>query len=168
MFNPIAIPKVINDVVNSMELTVKFKHGTWLHLMSLLVDEKTSTKAIKNSMYPLIMLIHDFEERRNNGFLTVNLDLIIVQSSDPNYSYSERYDINYLPTLYPLYKEFMTCLMQNENILTNGVQVPNHTKIDALNMGVNDNNGKISYQLPDYLDGLIIRGLELSMNENEC
>jgi len=168
---PIAIPKLIENIVTEVKLNlgynITYKHGSWIHLMNQINDDK-KTPSKKNVVYPLIMLIHEFDERRNNGVLTADLDIVIVNNSNPNEYYSVRYTENYLPILYPIYAEFMHVISNSPYFLGNSERGFNHTKIDALNMGVNETNGNVAYKLPDYLDGVVIKKLELTINETNC
>ena len=168
---PIAIPKLIENIVSEVSLNLGFnityKHGSWIHLMNQINDDK-KTPSKKNIVYPLIMLIHEFDEKRNNGVLTADLDIVIATTSNPNDYYNVRYTKNYLPILYPIYAEFMHVVANSTSFLGNSERGFNHTKIDALNMGVNETNGNVAYKLPDYLDGLIIKKLELTINETNC
>jgi len=168
---PIAIPKLIENIVAQVSLNLGFnityKHGSWIHLMNQINDDK-KTPSKKNIVYPLIMLIHEFEERRRDGVLNADLDIVIVTPSNPTDYYSVRYTKNYLPTLYPIYAEFMQIVANSAYFLGNSERGFNHTKIDALNMGVNETNGNVAYKLPDYLDGLVIKKLELTINETNC
>jgi len=168
---PIAIPKLIENIVTQVSLNLGFnityKHGSWIHLMNQINDDKKAPSK-KNIVYPLIMLIHEFEERRKDGVLNADLDIVIVTPSNPTDYYSVRYTKNYLPTLYPIYAEFMHIVANSAYFLGNSERGFNHTKIDALNMGVNETNGNVAYKLPDYLDGLVIKKLELTINETNC
>lgn len=169
---PIAIPKlfknIVSEVATNLNRNVTFKHGTWLHLMKLCADDKSSVASVKNNLYPLVMLIHEFEEKRANGILTTSLDFVIVTPTDPTLSFEDRYTPNVLPILYPIYAEFMAVVKNSNYFIGNIEREFNHTKIDALNIGTNDANGNVAYKLPDYLDGLIIKSLELTINEQQC
>jgi len=168
---PIVIPRLIQNIVSEVSLNLGFgityKHGSWIHLMNQINDDK-KTPSKKNIVYPLVMLIHEFEEKRRDGVLTADLDIVIVNTSNPYDYYSVRYSENYLPILYPIYAEFMQVISNSSYFLGNSERGFNHTKIDALNMGVNETNGNVAYKLPDYLDGVVIKKLELTINETNC
>jgi len=165
---PLLFQNIVTKVAESLDTNVYYRHGTWLELMRQLNETKSATAEIKNNVYPLIMLIHEFEETKRNGILTAKLDFVIVTPSIPTDYFYERYTKNYLPTLYPIYETFINEVENSSYFLGDAEKGFNHTKIDALNMGVIDNSGNVAYKLPDYLDGLVIKGLELTINETIC
>jgi hypothetical protein len=93
--------------------------------------------------------------------------LICTESEQSLYS-EDRYTQNYLPILYPIYAEFMA-VVESSNYFRkyHGRGVP-HVKVDDLHMGEESGGGKIAYILPDVVDGIWIKDLELSVLPNMC
>lgn len=174
---PIAIPNLFSNIVSTLAInlyeqlgnkTVRFKHGTWTELMKELVIEQNGNLTTKLSMYPLICLIHDFEEKYNKGNVNVSLDFVILTPTTSTKTTSQRYSDNYIPILYPIYAEFMQLISESVYFIGQNQLGYNHSKIDALHMGQTDNNGNISYRLPDILDGIIVKGLDLTIDKKKC
>lgn len=175
---PIAIPSLFDEIVSVLadnlytELgnkNVRFKHGTWLELMKELVIEQNGNLTTKLSMYPLICLIHDFEEKyTDKGNIEVSLDFVILTPSLATKTPAQRYADNYIPKLYPIYAEFMQLIKDSSYFIGQFGGYNTHSKIDALHMGQTDNNGNIAYKLPEILDGIIIKGLDLTIDKAQC
>lgn len=171
---PIAIPNIFSEIVEKtkteLDINLQFKHGTWLHLLSRLINEQNGRQTIKANMYPLICLIHDFEEKydADSGLITTSLDFIILTPSKIDYTSEQRYIENYIPILYPIYAEFMQQIADYYGFIGHYSEYPEHTKIDALHIGQSAENGNIAYKLPDILDGIIVKGVSLTIDKAKC
>jgi len=171
---PISVPSVFTTIVDTVSdniseqigASVKFKHGTWDHVISRLIAESKATSS-KNERYPLIILIHNFEEVISDDYLgiDVSLDFCICTQSQTGLLSDERYSQSYLPILYPIYAEFMQVVADSQYFDGYKSKWYPHTKIDDLHMG---DDGKRAYKLPDILDGIFIQGLKLKIDEQKC
>lgn len=174
---PIAIPSLFDTIVSEVSdnleaeigTTVKFKHGTWEHIVARLVSESKATST-KNDKYPLIVLIHNFEEPTGGADLTTNvrLNFAICTLSSKGKTSEQRYAQSYLAKLYPIYAEFMQVVADSPYFDGYKAKWYKHTKIDDLHMGETTDTGRNAYKLPDILDGLFIQDLELTIDEQKC
>lgn len=165
---PQNIPAIITNIVSevssnlSAEIgsTIAFKHGTWASIKKRIVEEASGT-VTKDARFPLICLVQVFEEkyRADSEYGEVTLTLLICAQSDPNWYAEERYTNNYIPTLYPIYAEFMAVLMASPYFMGYRELYPEHTKADDLHLPETDVN-----KLPECLDGLWIRDLKLRVD----
>lgn len=185
-FLPPDIPEIISEVAAQtsdnlasyldnlgvgLSYGISFKHDTWMKIQDSILVEKQN-KNYKNKQYPLIMLIEDIQQdvsdRSFNG-VKAKLDLLIVCPSKAEYYGEQRRLNSYVPVLRPIYAEFMTELAKHIKIkgyLGKNGYYP-HQYREMYNMGTNE--GKTAYKLPDYLDGIEIRDLDLQfLNLSDC
>jgi len=165
---PANIPQVISDIVEQVSInlyselgaSVQFKHGTWKSIKERILEESGS-RTKKNVRFPLVCLVQVFEEdfSEDNEYSEVTLTLLICNESEPQWYSEERYTNNYLPTLYPIYAEFMELLNSNPYIQGYAERYHTHTKADDLHLPETDVN-----KLPECLDGLWVRNLKLRID----
>lgn len=174
---PIAVPSLFQTLVTevsdnlSSELgtDVQFIHGTWLHINERLTA-KDSSKYLKNIKYPLVALIHDFNEtyRPDSKYFDVDLTLLICVDTTGDMYSEDRYTNNYIPKLYPIYAELMQRISSSNAFKGYFNGYPEHTKVDDLHMGTDADEGNRGYKLPDKLDGIWIKNLKLTINSARC
>jgi hypothetical protein len=174
---PVSIPslfeKIVSDVSANLRTElgrdVQFLYGSYNHIRQRLAS-KDKSEGNKEVKYPLIALIYSFDERKVSGkdSLDVSLTFLICTESENSMYSEDRYTQNYLPILYPIYAEFMA-VVESSNYFRkyHGRGVP-HVKVDDLHMGEESGGGKIAYILPDVVDGIWIKDLELSVLPNMC
>lgn len=167
---PKNIPQIISDIVEQVSINlateigsnVAFKHGTWAHIKKRIVEEATG-QPIKDARFPLVCLVQVFEEKykADSEYGDVSLTLLVCNTSDPAWYSEDRYTNNYIPTLYPIYAEFMAVLQESPYFQGYRQLYPEHTKADDLHLPENNEN-----KLPECLDGLWIRDLKLRIYNN--
>jgi hypothetical protein len=168
---PQDVPSIIGDIVEQLSVNleaelghkVAYKHGTWKSIQGRIVDESTGT-IIKDATFPLICLIQVFEEKfdADSAYSELTLTLLFCNISEPAWYSEDRYANNYLPTLYPMYAEFMQLVNESPYFVGYNELYPEHTKIDDLHLPETDAN-----KLPACLDGLWIRNMKLRL-DNKC
>lgn len=168
---PTNIPQVISDIVEQVSInlyselgsTVQFKHGTWKSIKERILEENGS-RTRKNVRFPLVCLIQVFEEdfKADSEYSEATLTLLICNESEPQWYSEERYTNNYLPTLYPIYAEFMELLNASPYVVGYNQRYFQHTKADDLHLPETDVN-----KLPECLDGLWVRDLKIAI-DNRC
>lgn len=168
---PANIPQVISDIVEQVSInlyselgsTVQFKHGTWKSIKERILEENGS-RTRKNVRFPLVCLIQVFEEdfKADSEYSEATLTLLICNESEPQWYSEERYTNNYLPTLYPIYAEFMELLNASPYVVGYNQRYFQHTKADDLHLPETDVN-----KLPECLDGLWVRDLKIAI-DNRC
>jgi hypothetical protein len=168
---PQDVPSIIGDIVEQLSVNleaelghkVAYKHGTWKSIQGRIVDESTGT-IIKDATFPLICLIQVFEEKfdADSAYSELTLTLLFCNISEPAWYSEDRYANNYLPTLYPMYAEFMQLINESPYFVGYNELYPEHTKIDDLHLPETDAN-----KLPACLDGLWIRNMKLRL-DNKC
>jgi hypothetical protein len=164
----VSIPNIFKDIVSSLDVNkhVNFKCDTYGKIMqSLETDKKVIDK--KNNIYPLVILIHDFEEKYNNeskDFDIDNLNFLICNLSNPNWYAEQRYKNNIDTILNPIYEALISGIASSSYFINNGL-ISHKKKID-LNTGTNE--GKAAYYLPDFLDGIWVKDLSLRAKYQDC
>lgn len=172
---PVSIPLLFEDIVSKVRLAllgelgsgreVQFLHGTYNHIRQR-IEAKDKAEGNKQLKYPLIALIHSFEEQVVSDSKKVDVSLnFLICTETTNQKYSEdRYKDNYEPILYPIYAEFLEQCKRSGYFAQYGDF--EHTKVDDLHMGEETGNG--AYTLPDVVDGLWIKDLKLKVIPNKC
>lgn len=174
---PIAVPTVFRSLVTAVSnnlsgelgTDVQFIHGTWLHIRERLTA-MDSSKYVKNEKYPLVALIHDFQEKVTAGakYMDIDVTLLICTTTTGDMYSEDRYTNNYLPILYPIYAELMEQIKRSKSFVGYMKSAPEHTKVDDLHMGTDSEDGNGGYKLPDKLDGIWIKNLSLTINTETC
>lgn len=170
---PVSIPSLFETIVSRVSAAlldelgreVQFLHGTYNHIRQRIVA-KDRAEGNKELKYPLIALVHSFEEqvRVTGKKVDVSLNFLICTETT-NQKYAEdRYTDNYEPILYPIYAEFLEQCKQSG--FFGGYGDYEHTKVDDLHMGEETANG--TYTLPDVVDGLWVKDLKLTILPNKC
>lgn len=172
---PVSIPALFDTIVSNVRTAllgelgpnreVQFLHGTYNHIRQR-IEAKDKSSGNKQLKYPLIALIHSFEEQVVSDSKKVDVSLnFLICTETTNQKYSEdRYKDNYEPILYPIYAEFMEQCKRSGFFANYGDY--QHTKVDDLHMGEETGNG--AYTLPDVVDGLWIKDLKLRIIPNKC
>jgi hypothetical protein len=174
---PVSIPslfeKIVQDVSANLRTElgrdVQFLYGSYNHIRQRLAS-KDKSEGNKEVKYPLIALIYSFDERKVSGkdSLDVSLTFLICTESENSMYSEDRYTQNYLPILYPIYAEFMSVVESSNYFRKYHSRGVPHIKVDDLHMGEESGGGKIAYILPDVVDGIWIKDLELSVLPNMC
>lgn len=171
--SPVSIPSIFEAIVSEVSTNlasatipqVSFRHGTWVDILDeLTIDSNSPDDDVKNNKYPLVCLIHQFDE---NPFDSQSEDaeftLIIVTRSTATMRTDERYTANFIPILYPIYAELKQVIFDSMYFLGYN-QAFSHTKRDLTHAGQESANGNTAYKLPDVLDGLLMSNIKLKVN----
>ena len=177
---PINIPTIFKSIVATVSANladdttwdipfVSCKVETWNELCNRLKadGEVSETKSLK---YPLIALIRNFDEviRSDDPFVTTSINVVIVTLSDPTWLSEKREQVNYFPTLYPIYAELMSVIASSEYFVSYYNPYPSHTKQDNLHLGRSGANGNTDYLLPDCVDAVTVTNLQLRLDVEKC
>lgn len=174
-FLPVSVPDIFEDIVSTVssnlstdpELnipSVYYRCETWMELIARL-EADSKHPDYRDSRYPLIALIRNFDEKikDNSSLNSVSLNIIIVCRSEKTMKSELREQQNYIPILRPIYAEFMECI-KTSNYFNNYMELmPTHTKTESFMLGTEGNKGNTNYALPDVVDGIIITNLELDV-----
>jgi len=148
-------------------MTINYMHGHPLEITETLTQLTLDPTAAAGK-YPLIALFQDFEEVKNGLNFEVSLNLIIATLTDNNYLADERYTLNFKPTLYPIYNEFLLRIAKSTFFFESSVGNIKHTKIDRLYWGRNGLFGNEGNIFNDYIDCIEIQNLKLKVKQNKC
>jgi len=116
MIVAMALAKIFENFtinVNNQNIAVNFYFG----------DQKEYNIWIANKMksnsqkYPLIWYVLAFNERKKNGTIDVDSQLILFMGTQQNYNNVERYHHNYKTYIEPLHLEINKLLEKNPNII---------------------------------------------------
>lgn len=171
---PVSVPSLFKTIVSrvsaalldELDNEVYFLHGSYNHIRQRILA-KNQPEGFKEAKYPLVALLHSFEEQvaAKTDKFTVKLNLLICTESSNQKHAEDRYTDNYLPILYPIYAELIEQIKRSGFFSTYGT--PPHTKVDDLHMGEESGQGG-AYTLPDVVDGLWVKDLELTIIPNKC
>jgi len=171
--SPISIPSIFEAIVSTVSDNlasvtipqVSFRHGTWIDILDeLTVDSNSPDNDVKNKKYPLVCLIHQFDEKPFDAQSEdAEFTLIIVTRSTATMRTDARYTDNFIPILYPIYAELKQVISDSRYFLGYN-QAFSHTKRDLTHAGQESANGNVAYKLPDVLDGLLMANIKLRVN----
>ena len=115
--------------------------------------------------FPLIFMLTDVPEKRGGPSLylsEIRVPLIAIMClTSRTYSSAERYTNSFTPVLYPIYDAFLLSLSQQPNVV-NALRDIVHTKTDRLFWGTKP----IGTVVSQYVDGISMEGVELTISEN--
>jgi len=139
-----------------------YHYGTYQNF----VNEFLEKDSYSQEKYPAIYLLQPFSENtdvQNIGILyEAEIQIYIVNHTEPNYSISDRYDEVFKPILYPIYE-----VLINELRNYRGFQFPlsniKHTKQDLPHWG--DGNANFAN---DYIDAIHITNLIIPVSKTNC
>jgi hypothetical protein len=176
---PKLVPNIFADIVAQASNNLKndarfdisqisFKHGNWDDIKNELIKQGNSyDEVVKATKYPLVCLIHSF----NEGYISANGeftgDLLIVAPCKPDehipYKYSA--DGNFQKYLNPIYAELVALIKASSEFAgyTAKVEFP---KRDLIHFNSTAENNQ--YMLPDLLDGVLIPNLTLRLAKSKC
>jgi len=133
------------------------------------LTEKDEDDTLSYQKYPLIYLWMDFDRdvtvnARVKNITAEDLIIVIMTQTEPDYKAANRYDSVFTPTLTPLYDSLMSALLNSPLVSSNDKY--HHKSIDKLYWGKEDEYGNVSNIGNDFLDAVIIRGLDLIIECN--
>lgn len=162
------VVKVNNNLTSDDDLDiprVTYREETYKELIKVLTaDSKSRTK--NTSRYPLVALIkrYDYNIEANSPRIGVSLDIVIVTQSDPALTSTQRKEQKYIPILRPIYCELMEQIVRCRHFHGPYDPYPSHNMYESYNFGRGSDSGNVAYQFPDYVDAIVITGLQLKVN----
>lgn len=167
------IVDIFESIVEKVSLAygsnVRYMYGPELEIEANLID-LTKAKGLPNSnvanKYPLIALIQDFPEKRgdaNGYYADVTLPKILIATLTNNtYKAPQRYELNFKPILYPIYKLFLQEMARSGKIIGNDPDSFDHTKFDRLYYGTRTAGSALN----DYVDAIEINNLRITVAQS--
>lgn len=176
--SPYVIPEIFRQIVAKVSVNlstdgdlsipqVSYKFGTWIEVMDQLIadDKDPNIKAIK---YPLIVLLQPYEATYQNARVAAfRGDIVIVTNTEPTMKIARRYTEKFEPILFPIYAELHRVIADSRFFLGYNTAFP-HKMVELPHMGSASNDGNTAYRLPDFLDGVMLQGVELKINTPLC
>jgi hypothetical protein len=112
------IRKIAASTAKKYGKEIYFFHGHILEIAAELM-ERSKTAEYRKKKYPSLILLEDFVETHNTNTawdMEANLQILIVASSDINYTPDLRIEKVYKPVLYPICDAFVYALQNSVNI----------------------------------------------------
>lgn len=175
---PVYIADEIEVIVNKVDQKlyggaladhIQYMHGHPLEIIKRLQEKSDSVKQ-KGKKYPLVALFQDFRIDRGarlDIYGTTQLNLIIANSTEPNYYTDDRYIKNFVPILYPIYMEFMNQLRIHPVFEFKSQDQIKHTLIERVYWGKAGLYGSDGNIFNDHLDCLEIQSLEITIRKKQ-
>lgn len=150
--------------VKLKESGVFYQYGHIIEINAIL-DSYGKTAEFREQKYPAIFLFQDFAERivsDSRILAEVDLQLLIVASSNQTDRTATRYEKVFKPVLYPIYQCLMKVLNTDSRLLGAYGEMP-HTKIDRPNISGFQfrQMGNTGAMFNDFLDAVEINNLNL-------
>jgi hypothetical protein len=147
---------------------ISFKHGNWDDIKNELIKQGNSyDDVVKSTKYPLVCLIHAFNEGyvSANGEFTGDLLIVAPCKPDEHIPYKYSVDGNFQKYLNPIYAELVSLIKASSEFAgyTAKVEFP---KRDLIHFNSTAENNQ--YMLPDLLDGVLIPNLTLRLAKPRC
>lgn len=135
-----------------------YDYGHPISILSKLTT-KDGGKYKKWQKYPLIMLLQDIQESHSNDLnfgYSFPASIVLLATTDKNYTEQERYENVFKSVLYPLYESLVheVKYYQFFDFETESNGIPTYNKWDRVNWGTNTLFGNTATILNDYLDGI--------------
>lgn len=152
------VKKEVEDTSNVLlpvlNKQLTFLHGHFLEIVNTLSQYNLS-KEFQDKKYPLVALIHDYEEKPNQDIVTETpIVILIANFTEPTLTAEQRYEKNFYPVLYPIYEELIKQLSGSPNTI--GYQLE-HTKIDRLFLGKEALYKNAGVTLNDFVDAIELK-----------
>lgn len=149
---------------------VHYDHGHILEIINT-VTQKDASQKYKFDKYPLVALLQDFPERTTSNsaeYVEATLNVLIVKSTMQEYKARKRYEFNFNPFLYPIYRELLWQISKSGFILNYAPNRISHTKIDRVFWGAQGRYGNTASIGNDFLDAIEIQNLNLKFIREKC
>jgi hypothetical protein len=151
-----------NAKPENLPLMPYYMYGHRLEIANRL-NEKEKDSVFKYQKYPLIALRMDIGESKSYDMIDYSLNLAILNFTEKGYNAEQRMEKVFKPILYPLYKMFLTQLVNcGLFFYSDNLDCPEHTKYDRPYWGVGDSEKNSSLLFSDPLDAIEIIGLKIS------
>lgn len=168
LYIPNEIEELVGNVATALGTPVYFDKGHY-QVVENNLTAKDKGISQKNSKYPLIWLVMDYEETMDGLFSYINPSLIIAKDTDLNYTMDERRDKSFLPVLYPIYDELLRQISISSKFGMPAMGKISHTKIDRPYWGIQSGLGNGEKNMfHDYIDAIEIKRLKLSLRRKIC
>lgn len=156
------VADVSTALLSEIGVSVKYKHNSFTALMNELIEDSNSTTR-KNDKYPLIALIQPYRAELGSDSASPNVtfDLVIVTNTTPTKTADDREEESYNTYLRPIYAELISQLSSNQFVSYRGM-MPKHRYMDIYHLG-DERGNKNGYTFPDFVDAILIEGMELKI-----
>lgn len=156
------VADVSTALLSEIGVGVKYKHNSFTALMNELIEDSNSTTR-KNDKYPLIALIQPYRAELGSDSASPNVtfDLVIVTNTTPTKTADDREEESYNTYLRPIYAELISQLSSNQFVSYRGM-MPKHRYMDIYHLG-DERGNKNGYTFPDFVDAILIEGMELKI-----
>lgn len=160
------VADVSTALLSEIGVGVKYKHNSFTALMNELIEDSNSTTR-KNDKYPLIALIQPYRAELGSDSASPNVtfDLVIVTNTTPTKTADDREEESYNTYLRPIYAELISQLSSNQFVSYRGM-MPKHRYMDIYHLG-DERGNKNGYTFPDFVDAILIEGMELKLYHEE-
>lgn len=160
---------VVTRVTEKVGCNVTYLWGDWSYIADTLTRWNASeyTAGLK---YPCICLYSPYEERRTmqggREQSEATLELLFMVNTQKDYTNEERDAVSFENVLRPIYRAFISSLMDDPRIVRNYSGVPSHTYTENYRYGrlgvlMADNR-----PFADFLDVIEIKNLGLTFKES--
>lgn len=167
--NPLPIVDIFEDIVNEMNVdllaafqaidpkieAIRYQHGHLLEIIETLVQYDKSPE-LRYEKYPLVILLEDIKEYNGDYYPELDLNVLLVHSTDKNYKSEQRYDNVFKPFLLPMYASLINNINNSKYLLEPDVTTIDHTKTNRLYWGREALAGGTAVKLGDAVDAIEI------------
>lgn len=171
---PYIIQNIVEGYVNSVYDTGNielpyYDIGTITELVNKWT-ERNEIEEFKNKLYPVIWFVIKDSVKENIDYKKKDIReadsimLIIATDTKQEYTSQQRYNINIIPTLRPIYELLINGIKRSP--LVHSYTGYKHKYMENLFLGRNGFYGHIGNIFNDYIDAIIIDDLNVFINDN--
>ena len=132
-----ALPSILSDIFQEVAadtaMAITFAKGHYVEVTNY-IDVIMQDVDQSNAMaFPLAWLVMDFKEVINprlGVYADASVKLILAKDTDPNWTFDERMNNNFIPVLYKIYESLCERIKKSIYFFNSNDTLLKHTKID--------------------------------------
>jgi len=141
---------------------IAYMHGTLSDINNQLAS-KTRNPSAKALTFPMVLFLYKADERFTDKYNDeINVEILICTSTKPTYTNDDRYSINFLPILYPIYAELKS-VIGNSRYFWGYKRKFEHTKTDLPHAGQESANGPVALNFSTHIDAIMLSNMKLKV-----
>lgn len=147
---------------------VNFFSGHWVEISQRLQDMSKNSE-LKYYKFPAVFLVGDQQyDETNSQIGTTTIQLLIVASTNPDFTSDQRQQLVFKSILTPIYDELLRCIATSGYYQQRDASNIAHRRWDRLNLGKTDIYGNTGNLTADFVDAIQLQDLKLTYYKQKC
>jgi hypothetical protein len=141
---------------------ISFMHGTLMDINNQLASKERNPNK-KGITFPMVLFLYKADENFIDKYNDeISVEMLICTSTKKEYSNDDRYSINFLPVLYPIYAELKSVIGKSR-FFWGYKRKFQHTKTDLPHAGQESANGPAAYNFSTPIDAIMLSNMKLKV-----